>query len=82
MKLFMLSLLAFMLVGFVWAQKCKKKCGPCILPTCNFDGKCYFEGSSACALDNEKCRRKMKKLPPFIKTESGFCEEGVRKCKI
>ncbi|XP_016923497.2 uncharacterized protein Sfp35C [Drosophila suzukii] len=70
-----------MLVGFGWGKNCKKTCGPCILPTCNFDGKCYFEGSSACVLENEKCRRKMKKLPQFIKTESGFCEEGVKKCK-
>ncbi|KAH8353669.1 hypothetical protein KR084_012615, partial [Drosophila pseudotakahashii] len=72
---------AVLLVGSGWGLNCKKKCGPCILPTCNYDGKCYFEGTSTCALENEKCRRKKYKLPKFIKSEAGFCEEGVKKCK-
>lgn len=51
-----------MLVGIAWGENCNKPCGKCILPTCNYDGKCYFEGTSACALENEKCRRKKNNL--------------------
>ncbi|XP_032569727.1 uncharacterized protein LOC116800193 [Drosophila sechellia] len=81
MKLYFLVILAFMLVGIGWGENCNKPCGKCILPTCNYDGKCYFEGTSACALENEKCRRKKKNLEPFVKTVAGFCEMGVKMCK-
>ncbi|KRJ98691.1 uncharacterized protein LOC26534656 isoform X1 [Drosophila yakuba] len=81
MKWQFLVVLAYMLVGFGWGQNCKKPCGKCILPTCNFDGKCFFEGTSACALENENCRRKKKNLAKFVKTVSGFCESGVKMCK-
>ncbi|KAH8283660.1 hypothetical protein KR018_011237, partial [Drosophila ironensis] len=55
--------LASILLDSGWANKCLiKKCGPCILPTCNFDGKCFFEGTSTCMLENEKCRREKLKL--------------------
>jgi len=53
---------ACMLIGIAWGENCNKPCGKCILPTCNYDGKCYFEGTSACALENEKCRRKKNNL--------------------
>ncbi|XP_044316393.1 uncharacterized protein LOC108043999 [Drosophila rhopaloa] len=81
MKLYIIVNLVFMLVGFGWGLNCNKPCGPCILPTCNYDGKCYYEGVSACGLENEKCRRKQNKLPEFIKSDSGYCDEGVKMCK-
>ncbi|XP_026834938.1 uncharacterized protein LOC113564111 [Drosophila erecta] len=81
MNLYFFVILAYLLVGFVWGQNCNKPCGKCILPTCNFDGKCFFEGSSACALENEICRRKKEKLAKFIRTVSGFCEPDVKMCK-
>ncbi|XP_017056817.1 uncharacterized protein LOC108098437 [Drosophila ficusphila] len=81
MNLYITIVLVFMLIDFGYGQNCNKPCGPCILPTCNYDGKCYYEGTSTCALENEKCRRQKAKLPPFKKTESGFCEEGVTLCK-
>ncbi|XP_017115586.1 enhancer of split M1 protein [Drosophila elegans] len=80
MKIYINVLLGLILVGFGWGQNCNRPCGPCILPTCNYDGKCYYEGTSACGLENEKCRRRMNSLPPFIRSDAGFCEDGVNLC--